>query len=66
VRAVRRPAAARSVPRPFRQRARVRARVPVLAGAGLMLVVGLGAANYGGVNATSHASSGVRGAVTHR
>ena len=65
VRAVKRPAAARRVPRPFRQRARVRARIPVLAGAGLMLVVALGAANYGGVDATSHASPGVRGAVSH-
>ena len=66
VRAVRRPAAARSAPPPFRKRARVPARIPVLAGAGLMLVVALGAANYGGVNATSHASAGVRGAATHR
>lgn len=70
VRAARRSAAARSVPPPLRKRPRVRprvrARIPVLAGAGLMLVVGLGAANYGGVDVTSHASPGVRGAVTHR
>jgi lipoprotein signal peptidase len=66
VRAVRGPSAARRVSAPFRKRARVRARIPVLAGAGLMLVVGLGAANYGGVDVTSHASPSVRGAVTHR
>jgi hypothetical protein len=38
--------------------ARLRAalRVPALAGAGLILVVSLGAANYGGVDATPHAS----------
>lgn len=66
VRAVRRPTAARSVPAPVRKRARVRARIPVLAGVGLTLVVALGAANYGGVDATSHASPGARGSVTHR
>ncbi len=48
VRAARRPAG-RSVPPPARGRAR--ARVPALAGVGLVLVVALGAANYGGVNA---------------
>jgi lipoprotein signal peptidase len=68
VRAARRPAAARRVPPPTRRRARMRARlrIPVLVSAGLMLVVALGAANYGGVNATSHAGTGGRAAVTHR
>jgi hypothetical protein len=51
VRAARRPAAAMSVPPPRRGRARLR--IPALAGAGLVLVVALGAANYGGVNAAS-------------
>jgi lipoprotein signal peptidase len=50
-RAARRPVAARSVPPPARSRLRARARIPALAGAGLILVVALGAANYGGVNA---------------
>ena len=55
VRAARRRAAAGSVPPPARRPARVRARlrIPALAGAGLTLVVALGAANYGGVNAAS-------------
>lgn len=55
VRAASRPAAAGSVPPPGRSRARVRARlrIPALAGAGLVLVVALGATNYGGVNAAS-------------
>jgi lipoprotein signal peptidase len=52
VRAARRPVAAGSVPPPARSRLRARARIPALAGAGLILVVALGAANYGGVNAT--------------
>jgi lipoprotein signal peptidase len=51
VRAARRPAAAGSVPSPARSRARARVRIPALAGAGLIVVVALGAANYGGVNA---------------
>ena len=51
-RAARRPAAARSVPPPPR-RGRARMRVPALAAAGLILVVALGAANYGGVSAAS-------------
>jgi lipoprotein signal peptidase len=51
VRAARRPVAAGSVPPPARSRLRARARIPALAGAGLILVVALGAANYGGVNA---------------
>ena len=51
-RAARRPAAARSVPPPPR-RSRAWMRIPALAGAGLTLVVALGAANYGGVNAAS-------------
>jgi len=52
VRAARRPAAVRSVPPPPR-RSRAWMRIPALAGAGLTLVVALGAANYGGVNAAS-------------
>ena len=51
VRAARRPTAAGSVPPPARSRLRARARIPALAGAGLIVVVALGAANYGGVNA---------------
>ena len=39
------------VPPPARSRARAWVRIPALAGAGLILVVSLGAANYGGVNA---------------
>jgi lipoprotein signal peptidase len=56
VRAARWPTA-RSAPLPARRRARQRARtrIPALAGAGLILVVALGAANYGGVNAASSA-----------
>jgi lipoprotein signal peptidase len=50
-RAARRPAAARTVPPAARRRARIR--IPALAGAGLVLVVALGAANYGGVSAVS-------------
>ena len=52
MRAARRPATARSVPPPPR-RSRAWMRIPALAGAGLTLVVALGAANYGGVNAAS-------------
>ena len=51
VRAARRPVAAGSIPAPARSRARARVRIPALAGAVLILVVALGAANYGGVNA---------------
>jgi lipoprotein signal peptidase len=51
VRAARRPAAAGHVPPSARSRARAWVRIPALAGAGLILVVSLGAANYGGVNA---------------
>jgi lipoprotein signal peptidase len=51
MRAARRPAAAGRVPHPARSRARAWVRIPALAGAGLILVVSLGAANYGGVNA---------------
>lgn len=59
VRAAMGPAAVRSVPRSAPGRARVRAgvrsrmRIPALAGAGLILVVALGAANYGSVSAAS-------------
>jgi lipoprotein signal peptidase len=51
VRAVLRPAAARSV-RPL-VRGRLRLGIPALVGTGLVLAVALGAANYGGVNAAS-------------
>jgi lipoprotein signal peptidase len=51
VRAARRPAVAGSAPPPVRGRVRARVRTPVLAGAGLILAVALGAANYGGVHA---------------
>jgi hypothetical protein len=37
---------------------RARIRIPALAGAGLILVVALGAANYGGVNAASRTPTG--------
>jgi lipoprotein signal peptidase len=60
VRAAMRPAAARSVPPPARSRARAWVRIPALASAGLILVVALGAANYGGVNAA------VRKPTTHK
>ena len=49
--AARRPVAAGSVPPPAGSRLRARARILALAGTGLILVVALGAANYGGVNA---------------
>jgi lipoprotein signal peptidase len=42
-----------SVPSPTRGRLWSWVRIPVLAGAGLSLVVALGAANYGGVNAAT-------------
>jgi lipoprotein signal peptidase len=51
VRAARRPVAAGSAPPPARSRLRARVRIPALAGAGLILVVALGAANYGGMSA---------------
>ncbi|MGH3252579.1 MAG: signal peptidase II [Trebonia sp.] len=60
-RAAMRPVAARSLTPPVRSRARAvrtRLRIPALAGAGLVLVVALGAANYGGVNAAPRASAG--------
>jgi lipoprotein signal peptidase len=47
----RRPAPAGSAPPPAPSRARERARIPALVGASLVLVVALGAANYGGVRA---------------
>jgi lipoprotein signal peptidase len=55
--AARRPAPARSGPAPLRSLARLRARIrtSALAGTGLVLVVALGAANYGGVNAAASA-----------
>ena len=55
VRAARRPAAAGSVPPPARSRVRARVRVPALVGTGLILIVALGAARYGGVNAAPRA-----------
>jgi lipoprotein signal peptidase len=63
VRAVRRPAAAGSVPPPARSRARARLRIPALVGAGLILVVALGAARYGGVNAAPHTPAPKHAAV---
>jgi lipoprotein signal peptidase len=51
VRRARRPVTAGSVLQAARSRARARVRIPALAGAGLILVVALGAANYGGVKA---------------
>jgi hypothetical protein len=51
VRAARRPPAAGHRPRLARSRLRARARIPALASAGLIGVVTLGAANYGGVHA---------------
>jgi lipoprotein signal peptidase len=56
VRAARRPVVERppaSAPLPARSRVRMRLRTPALAGAGLIVVVALGAVNYGGVNAAS-------------
>jgi lipoprotein signal peptidase len=51
MRAVLRPATARSMPPPVR--GRLRPGIPALLGAGLIVAVSLGAANYGGVNAAS-------------
>ncbi len=51
MRAARQPAAAGNMPPPARSRLRARVRISALGGAGLVLVVALGAANYGGVNA---------------
>ena len=56
VRAVRRPVASRNASPPARSRARARLLIPPLVGVGLISVVMLGAAHYGGVNtAPSHA-----------
>jgi len=66
VRAARRPAAARSVPPPARGRARAWVRIPALASAGLILVVALGAANYGGVNANAAVRTPPRKATAKR
>ena len=56
VRAAMRPAAARDAPPPARTRPRGRLLIPPLVGVGLISVVMLGAAHYGGVNiAPSHA-----------
>jgi lipoprotein signal peptidase len=46
-----RPPAAGTAPPPARRRLRTQSRIPALAGAGLILVVALGAANYGGLTA---------------
>ena len=51
VRTAKRRTAAGSIPPPARSRARARVRIPALAGAGLIVVVALGAANHGGLNA---------------
>jgi lipoprotein signal peptidase len=57
-RAAKRPALAGTVRPAARDRLRVRVRIPALIGAGLVLVVTLGAANYGGVQAApQHAST---------
>lgn len=50
VRAVRRPVASRNGPPPVRSRAQARLLIPPVVGAGLISVVMLGAAHYGGVN----------------
>jgi hypothetical protein len=55
LRAARRPAPAGAAPPPAPGRARERARLPALVGASLVLVVALGAANYGGVSAAPRA-----------
>jgi lipoprotein signal peptidase len=55
VRAARRPAAAAGPPPPGRGRTRVR--IPALTSAGLILVVALGAVNYGGVSAPPRPST---------
>jgi len=56
VRAARRPVASRNARPPARRRARARLLIPPLVGVGLISVVMLGAAHYGGVNtAPSHA-----------
>jgi lipoprotein signal peptidase len=55
VRAATRPVAVGSVPPPARSRAL--ARIPVLVGAGLIFLVALGAAHYGGVKAPPHAGA---------
>ena len=52
-RASRRPAAARTAPRTALSRARAWVRIPALASAGVIAVVALGAANYGGVDAAA-------------
>jgi hypothetical protein len=57
VRAALRPTAARKLPTRAPSRARAGLRIPALAGAGLILVVGLGAANYGGVSAAPSRAS---------
>jgi lipoprotein signal peptidase len=51
LRAARRPTLVGGAPPPAPSRARERARIPALVGASLVLVVALGAANYGGVSA---------------
>lgn len=53
MRAARRPAGARSAPLRARRRFRMRVRISALAAAGLVLVVALGAANYGSVSTAS-------------
>ena len=55
VRAARRPATAGTASPPAASRPRAWARIPALAGAGVTLVVALGAANYGGVNSATRA-----------
>jgi lipoprotein signal peptidase len=57
VRAARRGAVPRTVPLLSRTRLVARARIAALAGAGLIVVVALGAVNYGGVNAAPRTQS---------
>jgi lipoprotein signal peptidase len=67
VRAARRPVTARSLLPPTRRsRARAWVRIPALASAGLILVVALGAANYGGVSANAAVRTPARKATNTR
>lgn len=64
--AARRPLPGGGVPPPARGRLRARARISALAGAGLTLVVALGAANYGGVSQPHPARASVHAAASRR
>jgi lipoprotein signal peptidase len=65
VRAARRPITSWSVPSLALSRVRAWVRIPALVGAGLILVVALGAAKYGGVNATPHTTTTNKNARSH-